>query len=62
MASVNEQRATQTHHYYVLLSIQAQNSGMEIKGLREALSHAKAVMTEPEISWVEKQIAEVYKS
>jgi len=53
--------ATQANHYYVLLSLKAQNPDSEFKGLKEALAHAKAVMTEPEISWVEKQIAEVYK-
>jgi hypothetical protein len=53
--------ATQASHYYALLALFEQNKGTEIKGLKEALGAAKATMTEPEISWVEKQIAEVYR-
>jgi len=61
MATHSELRAAQTNLYYVLLSLKAQNPELEIKGLKEALSHAKAMMLEPEIAWVEKQIAEGYK-
>ena len=61
MATANEQRSSQATYYYTLLSLKAQNPSVEIKGLREAIGAAKAAMLEPEIAWVEKQIAEVYK-
>jgi len=60
MASADEIRVSQANLFFILLEIQAQNKGTEIKGLKRAISQAKAAMLEPEISWVEKQIAELY--
>ena len=61
MANKDEQRAAQAFHYCELLDIEAQNPGTKIIGMDKAKMRAKSVMPEPEIAWVEKQIAETYK-
>jgi hypothetical protein len=60
MATFNEQRSQQADHYFELLDLQARNPGIKIIELKAKIQRAKAVMTEPEIAWVEKQIAELY--
>ena len=55
-------RALQAANYYQLLTIKMLNEkkGIEVAGLKNAIGIARATMTEPEIAWVEKQIAEAY--
>lgn len=57
---MHEQRPSQSRHLYTLLSLVAQNQGMKIRGLNEAIYMAKAGMLENEVAWVEKQVAELY--
>ena len=60
MATDNELRAWQTTSYYQLLLVKELNKGTRVKGLRNAINLAKAAMVEPDIAWVEKQVAEAY--
>ena len=61
MPAKHEQDATQTAYLFELLDLQAQNPGVQINGMKKAIMRARASMTEPEIAWVERQIAETYK-
>lgn len=61
MASRDEIRTSQANQYFLLLSLRAQNPGLDIKGLDLALNLTKAAMLEPEISWVEKQVADTFR-
>jgi len=60
MPAKHEFDAMQATTLYELLDLQAQNKGIQVKGLKAKIQRARAVMTEPEIAWVEKQIAELY--
>jgi hypothetical protein len=53
-------RTAQARHYCALLELKAMNPDLVVKGLDDMIMRAKSEMTEPEISWVEKQIAERY--
>jgi len=63
MATRDEIRIVQTSNYYQLLTIQQLNkkAGKDVEGLQSAISLAKATMLEPDIAWVEKQVAEATK-
>ena len=61
MAGKHEQNAEQSAYLFELLDLQARNPGIKINGLKAKIHKAMAVMSEPDITWVEKQIAEVYK-
>ncbi|MCL2420992.1 MAG: hypothetical protein FWD03_03970 [Defluviitaleaceae bacterium] len=63
MATRDEIRIVQTSNYYQLLTIQALNKkvGKDVEGLQNAISLAKAMMLEPDIAWVEKQVNESNK-
>ena len=43
---------------YDLLIIKAANAGIKVKELDRAITRAKAPMTEEQIAWVEKLVAE----
>ena len=59
----DEQRAAHSNYLYLLLRLKALNkNSKEIAGLTDTIHQIKASMTEPEISWVEKQIQEAFKS
>ena len=60
MATRDEIRVMQANHYFALLSIRKQNEGYVVKGLQHAISQSKAGMLEPDIAWVEKQVAEAF--
>ena len=61
MAGRDELRFLQTNYLYQLLRIKIRNekAGIKVLELNSAINQAKAQMTEPDIAWVEKQIAEV---
>jgi len=60
IASKEEIQMAQAVHYYQLMTIKARNekAGIKVLGLQNAINLAKAQMTEPDIAWVEKQVAE----
>ena len=60
MATEKEIRTIQAANYHQLLTIKRLNkqAGVKVIGLNNAISLAKSIMNEPDIAWVEKQIAE----
>ena len=62
MPAKHEQDSAQSAYLYDLLDLQAQNDGYEVRGLNAKIQKARVVMSEPEIAWVEKHIAETHKT
>ena len=60
MVTNDELRVNLTNQYFMLLEIKALNKDKEVVGLQQAINRVKATMLEPDISWVEKQVAEAY--
>jgi hypothetical protein len=58
MASTPELRREQTERLFDLLRLKRENEGYEVKCLDEMIRRAKASMTQEDVSWVEKLIAE----
>jgi hypothetical protein len=58
MATNTELRREQTERLYDLLRLKKENDGVVVKCLDEMIKRAKASMTQEDVSWVEKMIAE----
>ena len=54
MANMIEIRERQKNHLLSLLSIKAQNKGLDVKGLQEEIVRAVGPMEHEDIAWVEK--------
>ena len=61
MATSLEIQVEQKKRLYMLLSIKAENTGSDIKGLERKISETKAEMQQEDVAWVEKSIADFYK-
>ena len=62
MATNLEIRVGQRDKLYVLLKLKADNSGVKINGLEEAINASEAVMDQEDVAWVEKKISQIYNS
>ena len=60
MATNTDWSIWQRQILFCLLDIQAENSGVEVKGLKKRIAEAKAAMSKEDIAAVEKEIAELY--
>jgi hypothetical protein len=62
LANNEELRIWQSNYLFTLLHLREQNlrAGQKVVGLQFAISQAKAIMQEPDIAWVEKQVAEAF--
>lgn len=54
-----ELRSLQTDKLFDLLKIKQDNKDITVKGLEPAISKAKAVMTQEDVVWVEKLVADL---
>jgi hypothetical protein len=61
MASQLEIQIEQKKRLYMLLSIKAENKGMEIVALDRKIAETRAEMQQEDVAWVEKEIALFYK-
>jgi hypothetical protein len=63
LADTDEIRIWQSQHLFTLLELREQNknSDQEVVRLKRAITQARAVMQEPDIAWVEKQVALAYE-
>ena len=57
MASQLEIQKEQRRHLFILLKLEKDNKGIEIKGLDESIIAAKTEMDEADVAWVEKNVA-----
>ncbi|MCL2035817.1 MAG: hypothetical protein FWG83_00315 [Oscillospiraceae bacterium] len=59
MATNAEIRDKNNSMLFKLLKIEKENIGIKVKGLSESILEAKAVMSQEEVAYVEKLVAEL---
>jgi hypothetical protein len=56
-----ELRSIQTDKLYDLLKLRLDNEDAKVKGLDEIINKTRASMSQEDVAWVEKTLAELYK-
>jgi len=61
MPANSELKVEQMNRLFDLLTLKIENKDIEIKELDKMISRAKAAMSQEDVAWVEKNLAEIYK-